>query len=47
MMVRAHDGFDVDDRKGEPAERGAAAKAAYLAGWMIVAALLLTLVAAS
>jgi hypothetical protein len=47
MMARAHDGFDADDRTGEPRDRGAAARAATLAGWLIVAAMLLTLVAAS
>jgi hypothetical protein len=46
MMARARDGFDHGDRERELRDQGATAKAASLAGWLIVAALLLTLIVA-
>jgi hypothetical protein len=47
MMARTRERFDIGDRERELRDEGAAAKTASLAGWLIVLALLLTLMAAS
>lgn len=46
MMAGTRDRFEIGERGCELRDQGAAAKAVSLAGWLIVAALLLTLVVA-
>jgi hypothetical protein len=46
MMARARDRFEIGERERELRDQGTAAKAVGLAGWLIVAALMLTLIAA-
>jgi hypothetical protein len=47
MMASTRERFDIGDRERELRDEGAEAKSASLYGWLIVLALLLTLVAAS
>lgn len=44
MMARTRDGFEIGERQRELRDQGATAKAAGLAGWLIVMALMLTLI---
>jgi len=46
MMARARDRFEIGDRERELRDQSAGAKTASLAGWLIVVALMLTLMVA-
>lgn len=47
MMAKTRERFDIGDRQRELRDEESVAKAASLAGWLIVLALMLTLMAAS
>lgn len=46
MMAEIHDSFDDPELDREPVDEAESPRAAALAGWLIVLALLMTLVAA-
>ena len=46
MMAGTRDSFDAGDRERELRERAGIARTASLAGWLIVAVLLMTLIVA-
>jgi hypothetical protein len=47
MLAETRERLDIGDRQRELRDESAVAKAASLAGWLIVLALMLTLMAAS
>ena len=46
MMAKTRERFDIGDRQRELRDEGTGANAASLAGWLIVLALMLTLMVA-
>ena len=47
MMANTRERFEIGDRERELRDASAAAKTSNLSGWLIVLALLMTLIAAS